>query len=164
MLQWLDVLTTMSESMHMYFKGTIKVGDEDREIDAYQLLGKVHNSTVGHVGMQETRERLIRRGLHWPGMNADVSAFVKACPGCQKASEKHFHTQVNPFSIFSTSPMEQVAVDTLGPLPRDEQGNLYVIVVIDTFTRYIELYKAHDTSAKSAAKIISADMDVRSVS
>lgn len=36
--------------------------------------------------------------------------------------------------------MEQLNWDTIGPLPEDTSGNKYILVVIDCFTRSVELY------------------------
>ena len=33
------------------------------------------------------------------------------------------------------SPMEQVAIDVLGPLPTSENGNKYMLIAADNFTK-----------------------------
>jgi transposase InsO family protein len=45
-------------------------------------------------------------------------------------------------------------MDTIGPLPRSDSGHEYIIVLIDTFTRYVELFPAIDVSAASAASAL----------
>jgi transposase InsO family protein len=45
-------------------------------------------------------------------------------------------------------------VDTIGPLPSDENGNNFIIVVVDCFTRFVELYPSKSTDAKSAAQAV----------
>ena len=47
--------------------------------------------------------------------------------------------------------MESLNVDTIGPLPPDENDNTYILVIIDRFSRWIELYATKDATAKSAA-------------
>ena len=47
--------------------------------------------------------------------------------------------------------MERVNVDTIGPFPEDEYKNKYIIVFIDCFSRFTELYAVKDLTAKSAA-------------
>ncbi len=42
----------------------------------------------------------------------------------------------------------------MGPFPEDEDGNKYVINIIDSFTRFLEMYPMKDVSAKSAAKAL----------
>ena len=50
--------------------------------------------------------------------------------------------------------MHCISIDTMGPFPEDEDGNKYVINIIDCFTRFLEMYPAKDVSAKSAAKAL----------
>ena len=42
------------------------------------------------------------------------------------------------FILFSLRPMERIAIDTIGPVDED-MGLKYIIVIIDTFSRYVEL-------------------------
>jgi hypothetical protein len=52
----------------------------------------------------------------------------------------------------SSVPMEKISIDTLGPFRRD--GNIYIIVVIDCFSCYVELFPATDCTAEAAARAI----------
>ena len=47
--------------------------------------------------------------------------------------------------------MEFLNVDSIGPLPPDQDGNTYIIVIIDRFSRWIELIPAKDATSFSAA-------------
>jgi transposase InsO family protein len=48
--------------------------------------------------------------------------------------------------------MQVINIDTIGPLPKDEEGNEHILVIIDCFTRWVELYPLKDVRALSAAK------------
>jgi len=50
--------------------------------------------------------------------------------------------------------MTRVSIDTIGPLPVDEDGNEYIIVIIDSFTRWVELYACSGADAKEAVKAL----------
>jgi predicted metal-dependent HD superfamily phosphohydrolase len=50
--------------------------------------------------------------------------------------------------------MTKLDIDTIGPLPKDQHGYQFIIVMIDAFSRYINLIPAKDTSAKAAAKAL----------
>jgi transposase InsO family protein len=136
---------------HQFYKGDLVVDGVPTVGEAYKVIQGVHNATTGHLGVDATLARLRTAKTSWPDMIADVSAFVRSCPVCQKLAERSFPIKVHPFTSISSAPMEQVAVDTIGPFPMDSLGFQYVIVIIDTFTRYVELYKAKDTTALSAA-------------
>ncbi len=45
-------------------------------------------------------------------------------------------------------------MDTIGPLTPDQKGNKYIIVLIDNFTRYLELFGAKDVRAETAARAL----------
>ena len=47
-------------------------------------------------------------------------------------------------------PMERISIDSIGPLPSD-MGIKYIIVIIDTFTRYVELFPKQEVTAVAAA-------------
>uniref|UniRef100_A0A096MCA9 Integrase catalytic domain-containing protein n=1 Tax=Poecilia formosa TaxID=48698 RepID=A0A096MCA9_POEFO len=47
--------------------------------------------------------------------------------------------------------MERVAVDIMGPLPRSDKGNCYVLSAIDYFTKWPEAYAIPDQEAETVA-------------
>ena len=53
----------------------------------------------------------------------------------------------HPFTTSSYQPMERINIDFIGPFP---DGG-YVLVIIDMFTRWIELHHTADATASSAA-------------
>jgi hypothetical protein len=57
-----------------------------------------------------------------------------------------------PFTNAAYSPMYLIGMDTIGPLTTELNGNQYILVIIDQFTRYVELYPIRDTSAIAAAQ------------
>ena len=48
--------------------------------------------------------------------------------------------------------MQVVAVDIMGPLPETDDGNKYVLVVVDYFTRWTEAYGIRNQEAATVAK------------
>ena len=36
-------------------------------------------------------------------------------------------------------PMDRLNIDHIGPFPKDDQGNVYILVCIDVFSRFVEL-------------------------
>lgn len=47
--------------------------------------------------------------------------------------------------------MERVAVDVMGPLPRTNKGNVYILSVIDYFTKWPEAYALPNQEAETVA-------------
>ena len=46
--------------------------------------------------------------------------------------------------------MKRISIDTIGPLPAD-MGLKYIIVIIDTFTRYVELFPTQEVTVIATA-------------
>ena len=125
----------------------------------FEFIKKCHGGAVGHHGVDRTlalvREALEKRGESpWPQLHDDVRQFVRNCAACQKSWAGKPPVVTEPFTVSSDEPMKRIAVDTLGPFPVDSHGNTYVISVIDTFSRYVQLFPAADCTAAAAAKAI----------
>ena len=106
----------------------------------YSLIKNVHNSFAGHHGVERTLSKLKQCGHNWRYMREHVRRFVKQCPCCQKMSYIRPLIHSRPFTNATYAPFDCVAVDTVGPLPTDDYGNEYVIVVRETFLRVVGLY------------------------
>lgn len=50
------------------------------------------------------------------------------------------------------NPFENIAIDIAGPFPKSESGNAYIIVIIDYFTKLVEIYLMQDMNAMTVAE------------
>jgi transposase InsO family protein len=119
--------------------------------DHYRAIGRVHNSTVGHFGVERTIARLHKSNQVWKHLRAHVRQYVRQCPHCQKMSALRLAIKTHPFTTASYDPMEVLNIDAIGPLKEDEFGNSHILVVVDCFTRWVELYPVPDVSARHCA-------------
>jgi transposase InsO family protein len=133
---------------------TINVVEEQFRIPALEFrhISNVHNSMVGHFGVEKTITRLIESNHRWKGLRKHVRQFIRQCPSCQKLSDKKLALKLHPFTRASYDPMEVLNIDTIGPVAIDEFNNCHILVIIDCFTRWLELVAIPDTSALSAAR------------
>ena len=51
-------------------------------------------------------------------------------------------------------PMERMAVDLMGPLPKTESGNLYIAVVVDYFTKWAEAFALPNKQSQTVAEVL----------
>ena len=72
-------------------------------------------------------------------MREHVKGFIRKCPYCQKQSVLNIKAFTKPFTTARYEPWERLNIDSIGPLEADEEGNRYIIVIIDCFTRFVEL-------------------------
>ena len=87
-------------------------------------------------------------------MREHVKRFIKHCPCCQKMSYLKTPIHTHPFTVGCYEPMERVDVDAIGPVPEDEDGCKFILVIICCFTRWVSLYPIKDTSAICCAEAL----------
>ena len=111
------------------------------------VLRAIHG-TPGHFGISKTLRRL-RQGFYWGQHRRDVEDYCRRCDSCtaRKGPTDRSHAQLQQFP--TGGPMERVGVDVLGPFPRSERGNRYVLTVMDYFTKWPEAYSLPDQEAET---------------
>ena len=118
--------------------------------EKHDIIASHHNAMVGHMGVQSTIKRLTSSNHSWPFLRQHVKHFVRHCPVCQKLSAVKFPTHAHPFTTSTYEPMQCLNIDFVGPFP--DEG--YILTIIDTFTRWIELYHTPDATAQSATNCL----------
>lgn len=105
-----------------------------------QCLRLAHEALIGgHMGVQKTMDRILSK-FYWPGMHNDVSRFCKSCDICQRTIQKGRISKVPLDQMPMVDvPFKRIAVDLIGPIyPVSENGNRYILTVVDYATRYPE--------------------------
>jgi transposase InsO family protein len=120
------------------------------------ILERMHNQRVGHNGVEVTLQRLRDAGHKWLHMREIVKKYLRNCDTCQKHSAKKMQYDTELYSTMGCKLMATRSVDTLGPFEPDAEGNTYMVVIIDGFSRWLELYAAKSNSALSAARALYA--------
>jgi hypothetical protein len=106
-------------------------------------IQNVHNAERGHFGRDKTLENLkkeLPKDYKWPHMRSHVKSYIDHCPHCQKSKAAIPVAANKPFTTSTYHPMERVSVDAVGPFPTDQDGNAHIVVMIDNFTRFVELF------------------------
>jgi transposase InsO family protein len=99
-----------------------------------------------HRGVESTLDRL-RRCAYWPKSRKEVTDYVQKCRICSLVRPKFIPATLTPF--VTKAPLEIVAMDYVGPLPVSTTGHRYMLVFIDMFSRYPEVYPCRDLSAST---------------
>ena len=101
----------------------------------HRVLRLAHyHKLSGHPG-QTRMFRRIARTYYWPQMTADCATTVRECVQCSK-NRIRLLKQANLMRLFpATTPLESVAIDILGPLPKSVDGHLFLLVIVDRFTK-----------------------------
>ena len=119
-----------------------------------QVLQELHGGVAtGHLGWDKTLERLKVR-FYWPGYHKDVKLWCQQCQECLKRKSPPQKRKAPMQTLTAGSPMQIVAVDILGPLPKSTNGNQYILVVADYFTKWMEAYPIPNQEASTVAQTL----------
>lgn len=96
-----------------------------------EVLRICHDVTAaGHQGVDRTKAQL-RDRFFWYGMMKEAEQYVNCCGSCSRNKRSQRHARAG-------APMERVHLYFLGPLPETSKGNVYVQVMVDQFTKWVE--------------------------
>jgi cleavage and polyadenylation specificity factor subunit 1 len=124
---------------------------ESIDVEHLDILKSVHNSIVGHFGITYTIKMLEDFKLinNWPSYRSDVKDFIKSCAICQKIKPAPIVLAPITHHIHGTYPMDSLSIDTIGPLPEDEYGNMFILAIVDNFSKYTNLYPSFGPTSKA---------------
>lgn len=80
-----------------------------------------------------------------------MAEFCRKCPVCQrfgKPDHKILVYPLKPLPVFE-SPFSRVLVDTVQPLPKTNQGHVYLLTIVDTASRYLAAVPLRNAFSKS---------------
>ena len=83
-----------------------------------------------------------------------VREFIRQCPECQITNRLRIPIKTHQFTCASYNPLEVFHLDHIGPLTKDAHGNEYILVIIDAFSRWVELFPTKTTTAIETASVI----------
>ena len=118
-------------------------------------IKEIHNAFIGHHGVERTMQKLIesltaKNEPLWPNMREHVREFIRTCPCCQKNNTLMELIRMSHFTTHTYEPWYTINIDTIGPLQESSEGYKHILVIIDCFSRFVELIPIKDTSAKAA--------------
>ena len=82
----------------------------------------------------------IKERFYWPGYHNDTSNWCKTCAACAQGKTPAPNNRESLQSTKIGCPLQLVSVAIVGPLPESDNGNAYILVVVDYFTRWMEAY------------------------
>ena len=103
----------------------------------------------------------MRQRFYWPNLQNDVRLYVAGCEKCV-TRKSPIPTRKAPMQITRSGfPMERIGIDILGQLPETGNGNKYILVVSDYYTKWTESFAMSNMEASTVAKILVEEVIAR---
>ena len=120
----------------------------------HKLLQWAHDHpTAGHAGQQKTLFRLSTR-VYWASMRKDIYNYVAACSECQKFKYNNIPT-ATPMQLHEVlEPWHTIGIDIMGPFPITSRQKRFLLVIVDYFTRWVEVYPIRTTTSNIIAEVL----------
>ena len=116
-----------------------------------EAISRCHDTaTGGHFYFWKTYNT-VKKYFIWPGMRKDVQNYCRACHVCatKKNDGRQKRARMHRYDV--GMPMEEISLDLKGPFPASTKGNKWVLVVVDSFTKWMEAYSLPDSEAETVA-------------
>jgi hypothetical protein len=96
----------------------------------------------------------VRARFWWPNQKKDIQDFCRGCHFCDRFKNPVPSRKAPLQSMRVGYPNEIVGIDIMGPLPETRNGNRYIIVMVDYFTKWMEAAATQTIDASTVADVI----------
>ena len=114
-----------------------------------RVLRMMHND-LGHLGFRKTLQRTKER-YYWPQMSSEIEDWCKKCEECQRRRNPVPSQRAPLQSITTCRPGELVTMDIV-EYAQSSRGYRYCLVMVDPFTKWLELFPLRNQKAESIAR------------
>lgn len=111
-----------------------------------------HLHNISHPGIAASTKLVCARYV-WPNMKRDIKMWVQSCEPCQRSKiQRHTSAPLGTFAL-PDARFSQIHIDIVGPLPPSD-GNIYLLTMIDRFSRWPEAIPIPDMQAQTICRAI----------
>lgn len=117
--------------------------------------------TAAHGAFYKTLGR-IRAEYFWTKMQADIRQFVRNCVVCKTTKA----TNENQRALMGKSrnpdrPWRTISLDFMGPFPLSKRGYRFLLVIVDTFSKYCLLWPLRSATAQLTINFLKEQVFLR---
>jgi hypothetical protein len=118
------------------------------------VLHQMHDAILsGHLGNKKTREKILQR-FYWYGLRDDVYNHIHQCDTCVSVKGPGVKPKAPLGAMPSGATLDRLSTDIVGPFPESNEGNRYILVVSDHFTKWVEVFEVPNQTATTCAEKI----------
>lgn len=113
----------------------------------WNILRKYHDC-IGHPGLRRC-EKIIKDTFWFPGMTRFIRKYVNACLDCvyKRGQYGRPEGELHPIEKIA-EPMHTLHIDHLGPFCKSRAGNSYLLMAVDSFTKFTWAIPVKTTRAR----------------
>lgn len=89
-----------------------------------------------------------------PGIGKEILEFVRSCDTCQKIKVTSRNKTAALIPILPERVNQLIRTDFAGPLSETKNGNKYILVIVDSFSKYIRAIAVPNKETITACKTI----------
>jgi hypothetical protein len=117
------------------------------------IFHHLHSSrTSGHLGLKRTLFK-VRSRYFWPQVKRDIMSWCQECEQCaQTRPGPHHRAKLHQVPVGAK--FDRIAIDVMGELPETRNGNKYILVVGDYFTKWTQAFALPNQTAQSVADVL----------
>lgn len=119
---------------------------------------KMGHDDNGHTGITRSLE-FLKRYVWFPSMKHIITKYIKSCPEClynQRGIDENRYILHVPTK--EPIPFYTVHLDYLGPFPKSSKGNMYILGMVDAFTKFIIIRATKNTNSRNIVKLMTESM------
>lgn len=120
-----------------------------------ELLKSYHDCIAGggHQGFERTYASL-RSKYYWPSMYEDIRQYVRTCEVCQQ-SKRAFNAKPPPLQPQAVDDVfGRWQMDILSGLPTTKDKYKHILVMVDSYSKWVELFPLRTQEATEVASVI----------
>jgi hypothetical protein len=141
----------------LYFKGLLILKLEERKC----IVLEMHHE-IRHFGQHQTFAKVYKR-FYWHNQTKQVKMVVKACKECQMVkctrSIKYDVEDLKNIPIYDL--YYRVELDIVGPFLETQNGNKYILVAIDHYSKWCEAKLVLDHIASMVVRFLEEEIICR---
>lgn len=116
---------------------------------AWDFVDRIHRYLV-HFGTDKVTEFI----EHYFAINNRDRIVVASCHLCMATKIYTRPTRGPEYYDFSNESGKVVSLDLYGPLPKSHDGNVYVIMIMDKFSKYTKMYPIKNQKLKTLEEVL----------
>src|SRR4051812_24866419 len=119
------------------------------------ILLDIHQGECGHhASSRALVAKAFHHGFYWPSSLAQAQELVRRCSGCQHYASKSHLPASELKTIPITWPFAMWCLDMVGPFKPARGGMTHILVMIDKFTKWIEVKPIKKLDGKTAVTFL----------